>query len=61
MVGKNGPIFPMIGKIFRAFSNDWKKFSERFWETKGTTGRTEEGKYKGCQTITTISDNGILH
>ncbi len=28
MVGKTGPIFPMIGKIFRPFSNDWKKFSE---------------------------------
>jgi hypothetical protein len=27
MVGKNGANFPMIGKIFRAFSNDWKKFS----------------------------------
>ena len=27
MVGKFGPIFPMIGKIFRRFSNDWKKFS----------------------------------
>ena len=24
---KNGPIFPTIGKIFRQFSNDWKKFS----------------------------------
>ncbi len=31
----------MIGKIFRAFSNDWKTFS---------------GK-KTCQTITTIFDN----
>jgi hypothetical protein len=27
MVGKTGPIFPMIGKNFRPFSNDWKKFS----------------------------------
>jgi hypothetical protein len=25
MLGKNGAIFPMIGKIFRQFSNDWKK------------------------------------
>jgi hypothetical protein len=29
MVGKNWPIFPMIGKIFRPFSNDWKKFSRQ--------------------------------
>ena len=27
MVGKSGPFFPTIGKIFRQFSNDWKKFS----------------------------------
>ncbi len=27
----------MIGKIFRPFSNDWKKFSVHFWETKLTT------------------------
>jgi hypothetical protein len=26
MVGKFRPIFPMIGKIFRPFSNDWKKY-----------------------------------
>jgi hypothetical protein len=25
MVGKIRPFFPMIGKIFRRFSNDWKK------------------------------------
>jgi hypothetical protein len=25
MVGKIGSVFPMIGKIFREFSNDWKK------------------------------------
>ena len=25
MVGKTGPDFPMIGKNFRRFSNDWKK------------------------------------
>ena len=25
MVGKFRPVFPMIGKIFRHFSNDWKK------------------------------------
>ena len=27
MVGKFGAIFPMIGKNFRRFSNDWKKIS----------------------------------
>jgi hypothetical protein len=27
MVGKFDPVFPTIGKIFRRFSNDWKKFS----------------------------------
>ena len=27
MVGKFARIFPTIGKIFRRFSNDWKKFS----------------------------------
>ena len=26
MVGKFRSFFPMIGKIFRRFSNDWKKF-----------------------------------
>ena len=26
MGGKNGTDFPMIGKIFRPFSNDWKTF-----------------------------------
>jgi hypothetical protein len=25
MVGKIGPVFPMIGKNFREFSNEWKK------------------------------------
>ena len=29
MVGKIHPFFPMIGKFFRPFSNDWKKFSAR--------------------------------
>jgi hypothetical protein len=27
MGGKNGTDFPMIGKIIRPFSNDWKTFS----------------------------------
>ncbi len=38
MGGKFCPIFPMIGKIFRRFSNDWKKFSEGVaGTTKGHT------------------------
>ncbi|MBR4251653.1 MAG: hypothetical protein IKQ15_05095 [Kiritimatiellae bacterium] len=57
MVGKNGPDFPMVGKNFRAFSNDWKSFSGRFWETKGTKGATKQGVDKECQTIMTISGN----
>lgn len=34
MVGKFGPIFPMIGKNFRAFPHDWKTDGEangRYW------------------------------
>jgi hypothetical protein len=27
MAGKLAPFFPMIGKIIRPFSNDWKHFS----------------------------------
>ena len=38
---KNDPIFPMIGKIFRAFSNDWKKYSG---EEIRPTGGTREGR-----------------
>jgi hypothetical protein len=34
----------MIGKIFRAFSNDWKKFSGHFRETKGTKGTTTQAR-----------------
>ncbi|MBR3583778.1 MAG: hypothetical protein IKO01_10110, partial [Kiritimatiellae bacterium] len=30
MVGKFTPVFPTIGKNFRRFSNDWKKFSRFF-------------------------------
>ena len=61
MVGKFWPIFPTIGKIFRRFSNDWKKFSGRFWETKGTKRETNEEENKNRQTIMTISDNCFLH
>jgi hypothetical protein len=44
MVGKFRPIFPMIGKIFRAFSNDWKKFSAQ-GESKGSArGKRKERK-----------------
>lgn len=39
------------------FSNDWKSFSGRFWETKGTKGATKQGVDKECQTIMTISGN----
>ena len=38
MVGKNGANFPMIGKFFRRFSNDWKIFSGR------RKGRKEGGR-----------------
>ena len=34
----------MIGKIFRAFSNDWKIFSVRFRATKGTKGTTTQAR-----------------
>ena len=44
MVGKNGENFPMIGKIFRAFSNDWKTFSEGNWTT---LLREERGRETG--------------
>ena len=57
MVGKNVRNFPTIGKIFRRFSNDWKKFSGCFGETKGTKGATKQGVNKNRQTITTILDN----
>jgi hypothetical protein len=40
MVGKFGAFFPMIGKNFRAFSNDWKKLSAQ-GERKGKTQRTQ--------------------
>jgi hypothetical protein len=54
-------IFPMIGKIFRAFSNDWKNFQDVFGKQKGERGTTKQGENKGCQTIMTIPDNGVLH
>ncbi len=44
MVGKFGAVFPMIGKIFLAFSNDWKKFSAQ-GERKGIArGKRKERK-----------------
>jgi hypothetical protein len=54
MVGKNGPIFPMIGKIFRPFSNDWKKISGPFSGNKKnkTVNKTTGGQNR--QTIPTI-------
>ena len=42
MVGKTGPFFPMIGKIFHAFSNDWKKFSRKQYHQQ----RPQTGKRK---------------
>ena len=44
----------MIGKNV---SNGWKTF----WETKETKWETKIEENKNCQTIMTISDNGILH
>ena len=46
MVGKFRPFFPTIGKIFRQFSNDWKKFSVRFWKTKRTKRTTKQAENK---------------
>jgi hypothetical protein len=37
------PVFPTIGKIFRQFSNDWKKFSRPSLANK-TTNRTKADK-----------------
>ena len=55
MVGKNRPNFPMIGKIFRQFSNDWKKFSREgsgrdssHKGHKGHRGKVAEGKREGA-------------
>ena len=42
MVGKNGSNFPMVGKIFRRFSNDWKTFSEAGCGNKRTKRETNE-------------------
>ena len=53
MVGKNGPDFPMIGKFFRAFSNDWKTFSG---EVFGRTMTTNPGHF-GKETTRTTWDN----
>ena len=62
----------MIGKIFRRFSNDWKKFSgshKGHKEHKGIRGAggtrggertTTQGRHKVRQTIMTIADNGEL-
>jgi hypothetical protein len=51
MVGKNASIFPMIGKIFHAFSNDWKKFSReenrKDFSHKGHKGHKAGGKKSG--------------
>jgi hypothetical protein len=44
---KNGRIFPMIGKIFRAFSNDWKKFSGQ-GKRKRKTQRTQRERACGA-------------
>ncbi|MBR4252761.1 MAG: hypothetical protein IKQ15_10775 [Kiritimatiellae bacterium] len=38
MVGKIHPFFPMIGKFFRPFSNDWKKFSAQARGALSTLG-----------------------
>ena len=44
MVGKFRPIFPMIGKIFRPFSNDWKKFSVQVERKGSARGNTKNAK-----------------
>ena len=44
MVGKILTFFPMIGRIYRAFSNEWKKFSaqgERKGSARGNTKNTK--------------------
>jgi hypothetical protein len=41
MVGRNGANFPMIGKNFRAFSNDWKTFSEGNLDNSSAGGAWE--------------------
>lgn len=42
MVGKMRPDFPMIGKIFRRFSNDWKTFSGASYVNKKDQRATKE-------------------
>ncbi len=65
MVGKNGPIFPMIGKIFRPFSNDWKKISAHFQETKRTKRSTKQpadktvGQFRQFPTIVGGDNLGV--
>jgi hypothetical protein len=39
MVGKNGPVFPMIGKNFPEFSNDWKKLFQWLENFRDAAGR----------------------
>ncbi|MBR4250927.1 MAG: hypothetical protein IKQ15_01330 [Kiritimatiellae bacterium] len=39
MVGKICPFFPMIGKIFRPFSNDWKNVHGSNFRPKELKGR----------------------
>ena len=44
MIGKFGPVFPTIGKIFRQFSNDWKIFFqwlENFWRSASAGGQAQ--------------------
>jgi hypothetical protein len=49
MVGKNGADFPMIGKIFRAFSNDWKKIRvKRAGEEKTNRSKREQNGRVEC-------------
>ena len=60
MVGKFGAIFPMIGKIFRAFSNDWKKFSAQ-GESKGSArGKRKERKGGGREGRGRNAGGGML-
>ena len=50
MVGKISPFFPMIGKFFCPFSNDWKKF-------RAISGKQKEQKGQQNKRRTKPSDN----
>jgi hypothetical protein len=53
MVGKIGASFPMIGKNFRRFSNDWKTFSGRIFGNK----KDKKGNKRGGEQMSDNYDN----